>query len=95
MFGYLLKHIADARLREMIFINAQSNRRAAYIILSQHCSRDITNLEITQLNQDFDNASIEANVGVTSDSITLFARHLSGLNTRCPDNMRMPRTTTS
>ena len=42
----------------------------------------------TQLNQDFDNSSIEANVGITCDSITLFARHLTGLNARRPDNMR-------
>ena len=49
---------------------------------------DITDLEITQLNQDFDNSTIEADVGVTCDSITLFARHLSGLNARRPENMR-------
>ena len=56
--------------------------------MTQHCSRDITDLEITQLNQDFDNSTIEADVSVTCDSIPLFARHLTGLNARCPENMR-------
>ena len=40
------------------------------------------------LNQDFDNSSIEADVGVTSDSITLFSRHLNGINARHPENVR-------
>ena len=88
LFGYLYKHIADARLREMIFIRAQSDGRAAYVIMTQNCSRDITDLEITQLNQDFDDSTIEVDVGVNSDSITLFARHLVGLNARRPEHMR-------
>ena len=49
----------------MIFLQAQGDGRAAYLILAQTCSRDITDLELTQLNQDFDNSSIEADVGVT------------------------------
>ena len=52
----------------MIFLQAQSDGRAAYVIMSQHCSRDIMDLEITQLNHDFDNSTIEADVGVTRDS---------------------------
>ena len=53
----------------MIFMQAQSDARAAYVVLAQTCSRDITDLEITQLNQDFDNTSIEADVGMNRDSI--------------------------
>ena len=88
LFGYLYKHIADARLREMIFLQAQSDGRAAYVVLQQACSRDITDLEITQFNQDFDNSSIEADIGINVDSITLYARHLSGLNARRPEHLR-------
>ena len=62
LFDYLYKRIADLRLQEMIFLHAQADGRAAYVVLPQHCSRDITDLEITQLNQDFDNSSIEADV---------------------------------
>ena len=88
LFGYLYKHFADARLREMIFLQAQPDGRAAYVVMSQTGSRDITDLETMQLKQDFDNSSIGADVGINRDSITLYARHLSGLNARRPDNMR-------
>ena len=33
MFGYLYRHIADLRLQEMIFLQAQGDGRAAYIVL--------------------------------------------------------------
>ena len=82
------RHVADLRLEEMIFLQAQSDGRAAFLVFNQACSRDITNLELTALNQDFDNSNIEADVGVTSDSITLFSRHLNGINARRPEGMR-------
>jgi hypothetical protein len=82
LFGYLYKHIADLILQEMIFMPAQSDGREAFLVLNKACSRDITDLaELTALNQDFDNSNIEADVGVTSDSITLFSRHLNGIST--------------
>ena len=48
----------------MIFLQAQSDGRRAYLVLNQACKRDITDLELTQLNQEFDISSIEADVGV-------------------------------
>ena len=62
LFGYLYKHVADLRLQEMISIQAQGDGRAAFLLLNQACRRDVTDLELTQLNQDFDNASIEKDV---------------------------------
>ena len=50
LFGYLYRHVADLRLQEMIFLQAQSDGRAAYLVLNQACRRDITDLELTQLN---------------------------------------------
>ena len=41
LFGYLYKHIADLRLQEMIFLQAQGDGRVAYLILLQTCSRDL------------------------------------------------------
>ena len=58
--------------------------RAAYRMLEQHCTRTITDLEIETLNAEWDQSSITASVGVTLDSITMFARHLNGLNARRP-----------
>ena len=51
-------------------------------------SRNVTNLELTRMNQDFYNSSIEADVGVTCDSITLFGRYLAELNARRPEGQR-------
>ena len=42
LFGHLYKHLADTRLREMIFMQAQSDGRAAYLVLDHACRRDIT-----------------------------------------------------
>ena len=47
-----------------------------------------TSIELNQLNQEFDNSSIEADVGVTINSITNYGRHLTGVNTRRPEPMR-------
>ena len=67
----------------MISFQARSNGREAYLVLDQACRRDITDLELNQLNQEFDNSSIEADVGVSINSITSFenGRHLTGVNT--------------
>ena len=64
----------------MIILQAQSDGREAFLVLKTACSRDITDLELTVLNQQFDNSSIEADVGVTAGSITMFSRHLNGSN---------------
>ena len=88
LFGYLYRHVADLRLQDMMFLQAQSDGRAAYLVLDQACRRDITDLELPRLNQDFDNSSIEGDVGVTCDSITLFGCHLNGVNARRPEGMR-------
>ena len=72
----------------MIFVQAQGDGREAYLVLYKVGSRDDTNLELTALNQDFDNSSIEADVGVTSDPITLFSRYLNDINARRPESMR-------
>ena len=88
LFGHLYKHLADTRLREMIFMQAQSDGRAAYLVLNQACRRDITDLEIQQLNHDFNNSSIEGDIGVNADSMTSYSRYLVGLNAKRPESMR-------
>ena len=72
----------------MISFNAKSDGRQAYLILDTACRRDIPDLELNALNHEFDNASTEADVGVTANSITDFSRHLTGMNTRRPQPMR-------
>ena len=72
----------------MIFLQAQSNGRESYLVLNQACRRDVTDLELNQQNQEFDNSSIEADVGVPINTITNFGRHLTGVNARRPEGMR-------
>ena len=57
---------------------------SSWTLLDTACRRDITDLELNVHNQEFDGASIEADVGVTISSITNFSRHLTGVNTRRP-----------
>ena len=57
-------------------------------MLDAACTRDITDLELNMLNREFDSSSIEADVGVTADSITNFSRHLKGVNNRRPGAKR-------
>jgi hypothetical protein len=72
----------------MIFMQAQSDGREAYVVLNRACRREITDLEIQQLDQDFNNSSIEADIGINADSITSYSRYLIGLNAKRPDHMR-------
>ena len=46
-------------MQEMIFLQAQSDGRAADLVLNQACSRDVTDLELTALNQDFDTLGLK------------------------------------
>ena len=68
----------------MMSAEARSDGRQAYFLLDAACTRDITDLELNMLNREFDDSSIEADVGVTADSITNFSRHLKGVNNRRP-----------
>ena len=77
LFGYLFRHVADPRLQEMMSFEAKSDGRLAYLLLDAACTRSITDLELNMLNREFDGSSIEADVGVTADSITNFSRHLT------------------
>ena len=85
LHAHIYRHVADLRLREMVSpVGNVRDGRAAYRMLEQHCTRTITDLEIETLNAEWDQSSITASVGVTLDSITMFARHLNGLNARRP-----------
>ena len=58
-------------------MQAYANGRVAYLIFNEVCSQNNTDLELTALNQAVANSSNKADVGVTSDPITLFKRYLN------------------
>ena len=88
LYAALYRHVADLRLREMIDTEAPDNGRDAYKLLDRHCRRDVTDLEMFDLDKQWDASSIPVSVGVNLDSIIMFSRHLSGLNALRPAGRR-------
>ena len=88
LYGHLYRHVADLRLREMMHATARNDGRAAFQLLEQHCRRDITDLEMFDLNSEWDSATFVTTVGISIDTITNFSRFISGLNARRPAGRR-------
>ena len=88
LFSMLYKHIDEPRLREMISDQCGHDGRAAFVLLDQHCSLAITDLESVAIDAEWERASIPFSIGVTLESITLFVRLINGLNSRRPAGMK-------
>ena len=88
LYGHLYRHVVDLRLREMMHAQARNDGRAAFRILEQTCRRDITDLEMFALNEEWDRCTFLSAVGLSADTITMFSRYLGGLNARRPATHR-------
>lgn len=88
LYGHLYRHVADLRLREMMHAAARNDGRAAFQLLEQHCRRDITDLEMFDLNNEWETATFLNTVGISIDTVTSFSRYISGLNARRPAAQR-------
>ena len=88
LYSHLYRHVADLRLREMMHASARNDGRAAYLLLATHCRREITDLEMFDLNSEWDSATFVNTVGVSLDTITAFSRYMNGLNARRPADQR-------
>ena len=84
LYAQLYKHIPDPRLREMMHATARNDGRAAFRLLEANCRQNIDDLEMLQQDANWNNATILNSVGFNIDSITLFSRHLNGLNALRP-----------
>jgi hypothetical protein len=84
VYSQLYRHITDIQLREMLHAQARNDGRAAFQLLVIHCRREITDLELADLDEQWNAARIASCVGVTADSITHFPRYINGLNARRP-----------
>jgi transposase InsO family protein len=84
VYSQLYRHITDIRLREMLHAQTRNDGRAAFLLLVVHCRRAITDLELADLDEQWNAATIASCVGVTADSITHFTRYINGLNARRP-----------
>ena len=84
LYSILYRHVPEPRLREMMHANAANDGRAAFELLEANCRQVIDDLELLQMDADWTAASILNTVGFSMDSITLFSRHLNGLNALRP-----------
>ena len=82
LYSHLYRHVADLRFREMMHASARNDGRAAYLLLATHCRREITDLEMFDLNSEWDSATFVNTVGISLDTITTFSRYMNGLNAR-------------
>ena len=69
-------HIDDERLREMLSALPDNDRRgvAAWNLVLTECDQGTSDLEILDIQAEFEAASIEKSVGYTADTITMYAR---------------------
>ena len=80
VYSQIYRHITDIRLREMLHAQARNDGCAAFRLLVIHCRREITDLELADLDEQWNAAMIASCVGVTAGSITHFTRYINGLN---------------
>lgn len=62
--------------------SARDDGRAAFRLLEVNCRRDTTDLEMFDLNNEWETATFLNTVGITIDTVTLFSRFINGLNAR-------------
>ena len=84
LYSLIYRHVPEPRLREMMHATARNDGRAAFRLLETNCRQAIDDLELLQMDADWNSATILNAVGFSVDSITLFARHLNGLNALRP-----------
>ena len=88
LYALIYRHVPDARLREMMHASANNDGRAAFELLEANCRQQIDDLELLQMDADWNGATILNAVGYSIDSITLFSRQLNGLNALRPAGQR-------
>ena len=84
LYAALYRHIPEPRLREMMHATARNDGRAVFRMLEANCRQVIDDLELLQMDGDWNTATILNSVGYSVDSVTLFSRHLNGLNALRP-----------
>ena len=84
LYSFLYAHVIDLRLREAMAANHQHDGAGAFSMLEATCGYVVTDLELFDLDAIWDAVSIRNTIGISADTVTLLARHLSGLNARRP-----------
>ena len=58
LYSLIYRHVPEPRLREMMHAVAANDGRAAFELLEANCRQQIDDLELLQMNADWDNATI-------------------------------------
>ena len=85
-YEVVYSHITDERIKEMLDALPADGRRgaAAWALVLRECDHGTSDLEILQMKQDFENASIDGSIGHNEETIIQFSRLLNSLNARIP-----------
>jgi hypothetical protein len=90
-FSLIYQHIDDDRLKEMLEALPNTNRRGtlAWQLIERECANGTSDLEILEYRLEFQQCTIESDVGSYSEETILkFSRVLISLNSRLPDDQR-------
>ena len=93
-FERIYKHIDDERLKEMLSalqVTHQPNDRQAAVswqLILTECDQGTNDLQIVDIRAEFENCTIELNIGYQEETITAYSRLLNSINTRLPANHR-------
>ena len=69
-FAIVYAHISDERLKEMLDALPENGRRgaAAWALILNECDNGTSDLEVLTLKKDFENASIDGDIGHSEDT---------------------------
>ena len=70
LYAALYRHVPEPRLREMMHATARNDGRAVFRMLEANCRQAIDDLELLQMDGDWNSATILNSVGFNVDSIT-------------------------
>mmetsp|Transcript_25311 Transcript_25311/g.76785 ORF Transcript_25311/g.76785 Transcript_25311/m.76785 type:complete len:651 (-) Transcript_25311:310-2262(-) len=85
LFSYLMEHISNSDLREMLTSQAQHDGAKAYQLLHDQCHQEVDDLTLMEHDSQWDNVSL-LTVGINEHSISNLITHLHSLNAKRPSN---------
>jgi len=85
LFSYLMEHISNSNIREMLTSQAPHDGAKAYRILYQQCHQDVDDLTLMEHDVEWDSVSL-LTIGINEHSITNLIAHLHSLNAKRPSN---------
>lgn len=89
-FERIFSHMEDERIKDMLHALPHNDRRGAeaWAMVLRECDQGTSDLEILDLKRDFQNSTIESEIGYSEETIIKFSRLLNSLNAKIPHAKR-------